>query len=70
MNYIDYVQLNIFQRFWYKFKIFITSLPRNIVKFFMAIGRFFKLQRNRFRDRKRKVLEKAATADDQKEGNE
>ena len=42
MKYIDYVQLNFFQRFWYKLKLFFKNLPRNIVKFFSAIGRFFK----------------------------
>ena len=42
MKYIDYVQLNFFQRFWYKFKLFFKNLPGNIVKFFAAIGRFFK----------------------------
>ena len=42
MQYIDYVQLNIFQRFWYKFKNMIINLPKNLVKFFSIIGRFFK----------------------------
>jgi arabinogalactan oligomer/maltooligosaccharide transport system permease protein len=42
MKYIDYVQLNPFQKFWYHFKNFFIALPSNIVKIFKAIGRFFK----------------------------
>ena len=42
MKYIDYVQLNPFQKFWYNFKKFIVNLPSNIAKIFCAIGRFFK----------------------------
>lgn len=42
MKFIDYVQLNPFQKFWYNFKKFFKALPSNIVKFFVAIGNFFK----------------------------
>ena len=42
MKYIDYVQLNPFQKFWYNLKTFFIALPGNIVKIFKAIGRFFK----------------------------
>lgn len=42
MKFIDYVQLNPFQKFWYNFKNFIIALPGNLKKFFCAIGRFFK----------------------------
>lgn len=42
MKYIDYIQLNPFQKFGYKCKNFFVNLPRNIVKFFVAIGNFFK----------------------------
>ena len=42
MNYIDYVQLNPFQKFWYNLKKFFVNLPSNLVKIFCAIGRFFK----------------------------
>ena len=42
MKYIDYVQLNPFQKFWYNFKNFFIALPGNLKKFFCAIGRFFK----------------------------
>lgn len=38
MNYIDYVQLNPFQRFFYKLKEFFVNLPKNIVKFFKFLG--------------------------------
>ena len=41
MKYIDYVQLNPFQKLWYNLKNFLVALPGNIVKFFKAIGRFF-----------------------------
>ena len=42
MKYIDYIQLNIFQVLWYRLKTFFVNLPKNILKFFMIIGRFFK----------------------------
>ena len=42
MKYIDYIQLNIFQKFWYRLKNIIVNLPKNLMKFFMIIGRFFK----------------------------
>ena len=42
MKYIDYVQLNPFQKFWYNLKKIIKALPSNLKKFFCAIGRFFK----------------------------
>lgn len=41
MKYIDYVQLNPFQKLWYNLKNFFIALPGNIAKFFKAIGRFF-----------------------------
>lgn len=41
MKYIDYVQLNPFQRMGYKLKKFFVALPKNIVKFFCMLGRFF-----------------------------
>ena len=42
MKYIDYVQLNPFQKFGYNFKQFFVKLPGNLKKFFCLIGRFFK----------------------------
>jgi arabinogalactan oligomer/maltooligosaccharide transport system permease protein len=42
MKYIDYVQLNPFQRAGYQIKNFFVRLPGNIVKFFCMLGRFFK----------------------------
>ena len=42
MKYIDYVQLNPFQKIWYNLKTFFIALPGNIVKICKAIGRFFK----------------------------
>ncbi len=42
MKYIDYVQLNPFQKFWYNFKNFFKALPSNLVKIGKAIGNFFK----------------------------
>ncbi|MBK6087568.1 carbohydrate ABC transporter permease [Ruminococcus difficilis] len=42
MNYIDYVQLNPFQKFGYNFVKFFKALPGNLKKIFCAIGRFFK----------------------------
>ncbi len=42
MKYIDYVQLNPFQKFWYNFKNFFIALPGNLKKFFCMIGRAIK----------------------------
>jgi len=42
MKYIDYVQLNPFQKFWYNFKNFFIALPGNLLKGIKAIGNFFK----------------------------
>ena len=42
MKYIDYVQLNPFQKIGYNLGKFFKALPSNIVKFFLIIGRFFK----------------------------
>ena len=42
MKYIDYVQLNFFQRFGYNFVRFIKAIPHGLKVFFCAIGRFFK----------------------------
>lgn len=42
MKYIDYVQLNPLQRAGYKIKNFFSNLPKNIAKFFVMIGNFFK----------------------------
>ena len=42
MKFIDYVQLNPFQKFWYNLKKFFINLPSNLGKIFKAIGRFFK----------------------------
>ncbi|MBQ6153537.1 MAG: sugar ABC transporter permease [Ruminococcus sp.] len=42
MKYIDYVQLNPFQKFGYNFTKFFKNLPGNLKKFFLAIGNFFK----------------------------
>lgn len=42
MKYIDYKQLNPFQKFGYNFKNFFINLPKNLKKFFCMIGRFFK----------------------------
>ncbi|MBQ9674265.1 MAG: sugar ABC transporter permease [Ruminococcus sp.] len=42
MKYIDYVQLSPLQRFAYKLKTFFANLPKNIGRFFKAIGKFFK----------------------------
>lgn len=41
MKYIDYKQLNPFQKFAYNFTEFFKKLPGRIVAFFKAIGRFF-----------------------------
>ena len=42
MKFIDYVQLNPFQKFGYNFVKFFKALPGNLKKFFCMIGRFFK----------------------------
>ncbi|MCH5300441.1 MAG: sugar ABC transporter permease [Ruminococcus sp.] len=41
MKYIDYKQLNPFQKFAYNFTDFFKKLPGRVVGFFKAIGRFF-----------------------------
>lgn len=41
MKYIEYKQLNPFQRFGYNFSQFFKKLPQTIVKFFMFIGNAF-----------------------------
>lgn len=38
MNYIDYVQLNPFQKFFYNLKEFFVNLPKNLARFFKFIG--------------------------------
>ena len=40
MKYIDYMRLNPFQRFWYKFSSGLKAFPKKLAAFFMAIGRF------------------------------
>lgn len=42
MTYTEYMSLNVFQRFWYKFTQFIKAIPTNIKKFFCFIGRAIK----------------------------
>ncbi len=42
MKYVDYMQLNVFERFWYKFKEFFKNLPAKTKAFFCAIGRAIK----------------------------
>ncbi len=42
MTYTEYMSLNFFQRFWYKFSQFIKAIPSGIGKFFCAIGRGIK----------------------------
>lgn len=39
MKYIEYMQLNPFQSFWYKFSTAMKALPRKIVGFFVTIGK-------------------------------
>lgn len=39
MRYIDYVQLNPFQKMGYNLKIFFVNLPKNIARFFKFLGR-------------------------------
>ncbi len=41
MKFVDYMQLNFFQKIWYNLSTFFVALPGNIAKFFKAIGRFF-----------------------------
>ncbi len=38
MKYTDYMALSPLQRFWYKFKNFIVSIPRGLGNFFKGIG--------------------------------
>lgn len=38
MNFIDYAQLNPFQKFFFKLKEIIVNLPRNIAKFFKLVA--------------------------------
>lgn len=40
MKYIDYMQLNPFQRFWYNFSNAMKALPGKLKNFFVAIGMF------------------------------
>ncbi|MBQ6499044.1 MAG: sugar ABC transporter permease, partial [Ruminococcus sp.] len=42
MKYIDYIQLNPFQKLGYNLKNFFVNLPKNAGKFFKAIGNFIK----------------------------
>lgn len=42
MKYIDYMQMNVFERFWYKFKEFFRNLPSKLKAFFCAVGRAIK----------------------------
>ncbi len=39
MTYTEYMSLNVFQRFWYKFTQFIKAIPSGLKNFFCAIGR-------------------------------
>ena len=41
MKFIDYVQLNPFQKLWFNFKNFILALPANLLKLLKIIGGFF-----------------------------
>ena len=41
MKYIDYMQLNPFQRFWYNFSNAMKAFPGKLKNFFVAIGTFF-----------------------------
>lgn len=40
MKYIDYMQLNPFQRFWYSFSNALKAFPGKLKNFFVAIGAF------------------------------
>ncbi len=42
MTYTEYMSLNAFQRFWYKFTQFIKAIPSGLKNFFCAIGRGIK----------------------------
>ncbi len=42
MNYLEYMQLNPFQKFGYNIGKFFKAVPGALKKFFCAIGRFFK----------------------------
>ena len=42
MTYTEYMSLNAFQRFWFKFKEFIKAIPGGLKRFFCAIGRGIK----------------------------
>lgn len=42
MKYVDYMQMNVFERFWYKLKEFFRNLPAKTKAFFCAIGRAIK----------------------------
>ena len=39
MNYIDYVQLNPFQKFVYKLKSFFMAIPGALAGFFKGVGK-------------------------------
>ena len=39
MRYIDYMQLNPFQKFGYNFSKFFKKLPSNLARFFKMLGR-------------------------------
>ena len=39
MRYIDYVQLNPFQKLGYNLKTFFVNLPKNVARFFKFLGR-------------------------------
>ena len=41
MNYIEYMKLNPFQRFWHNFSNGLKAFPKKLAGFFIAIGRFF-----------------------------
>ncbi len=42
MKYVDYMQMNVFQRFWYKLKEFFRTLPAKTKAFFCSIGNAIK----------------------------
>ena len=46
MKYIDYVQLNPFQKFAYNAKNFFKALPGKVAGFFKAIGNAIALARD------------------------
>lgn len=41
MNYIDYMKLNPFQRFWYNFSSSLKAFPKKFLGFFVAIAHLF-----------------------------